>query len=144
MHEAEFSKFSVSLIGEEGSPRKKGDFSNLTFEKLCAWINRMQISEEVKKECVLILKKYPHSALKSFVQNFQNVHLRIAQANARKKLRENDGDVELGEEGYVGTRKNDDFDDKKEQEQAIEGLLDLPKTESQTDFFPEVKKEIHE
>ena len=138
MHEAEFSKFSISILGEDNNPRKTGDFSNLNYEKLCNWINRMEISTEVKKECLLILKKYPHSALKNFVKNFQNVHLRIAQANARKKISESN--VELGDDGYVAIRQKEQIVEPEE----FDALPDLPKKQEQTDFFPEVKKETNE
>lgn len=138
MHEAEFSKFSISLLGEDNNPRKRGDFSNLTFEKLCNWINRMEISDEVKKECILLLKKYPHSALKGFVNNFQNVHLRTAQANARKKIQSEQDSMELGEKNYVGS-KNSGQIEPLIQEDESQDLPDLPKADQQTDFFPENK-----
>lgn len=141
MHEAEFSKFSISILGEDNNPRKKGDFSNLTYEKLCNWINRMEISQEVKKECLLILKKYPHSALKSFVHNFQNVHLRIAQANARKNISEKN--IELGDSGYLSARqkeKIDSFEKENTTEEISNNVLpEIPNNKEQTDFFPNVK-----
>lgn len=144
MYEAESNNFKLSIMGGDKNPRKRGDFSNLNYEKLCRWIAHMEISEEVKKECILLLKKYPHSALTSFVRNFQNVHLRLAQANARKKLRENmeTETVQLGESGYVSMREKENVENEQKNadfEAENEKLPDLPKEENQTDFFPEAK-----
>lgn len=133
MNEAEFAKFSVSLMGQEGQERKRGDFSNLNYKKLCRWISSMQISEDVKNECLKLLKKYPHSALKDFVKNFQNIHLRTAQANVRKKV--DSTKAELGDEDYVPLKDEESFRPEKENEE----LPEVPKIDKQTDFFPETK-----
>ena len=133
MNEAEFAKFSVSLMGDDGQSRKKGDFSNLNYKKLCRWIASMQISDEVKSECIKLLKKYPHSALKDFVRNFQNIHLRTAQLNAKKKQIEST--PELGDENYVPVSQEVNQDSKEKQDE----LPEIPKIEKQTDFFPEAK-----
>jgi len=133
MLEAESAKFKLSLTNE-GNVKPRGDFSNINYEKLCKWISSMEMTEEVKKECLLILKKYPHSALKGFVKNFQNVHLRNAQANVRKN-RNNDVVNEIGEEAEGIIIKEEIYE--AHQSEDEEKLSDIPKTEEQTDFFPQ-------
>jgi hypothetical protein len=132
MLEAESTKFKLSLTNEgKGNPR--GDFSNINYEKLCRWISSMEITDEVKKECLLILKKYPHSALKGFIKNFQNVHLQNARNNV-KKNRDNEID-EIGEDTKVFLNEEEKFNENHKQDE--EKLPDIPKTEEQTDFFPQ-------
>jgi hypothetical protein len=132
MLEAESTKFKLSLTNE-GKPNPRGDFSNINYEKLCRWIGSMEITDEVKKECLLILKKYPHSALRGFVKNFQNVHLQNARNNV-KKNRENEI-VEIGENTKVFEEEK--FNENHKAHEDEEKLPDIPKTEEQTDFFPQ-------
>ena len=113
MLEAESTKFKLSLTNE-GKPNPRGDFSNINYEKLCRWISSMEITDEVKKECLLILKKYPHSALRGFVKNEI---------------------VEIGEntKGF----EEEKFNENHKAHEDEEKLPDIPKTEEQTDFFPQ-------
>jgi hypothetical protein len=72
----------MNVIGEDG----KSPFFDrpLTLERVHSWIRRHDIEEPVVEELVLLVNKYPNSALSSFVKNF-DTHLGKARENATKR-----------------------------------------------------------
>jgi hypothetical protein len=83
MAEANRINLGVGVFGEDG----KSPFFDipLTLGRVHNWIRRNEdIEESVKEELVLLVNKYPESALSSFVKNF-NIHLVKARENATKR-----------------------------------------------------------
>jgi len=83
MAEANRINLGVGVFGEDG---KSPFFDNpLTLERVHNWIRKNEdIEESVREELVLLVNKYPDSALSSFVKNF-DTHLTKARENAKKR-----------------------------------------------------------
>lgn len=83
MAEANRMNFGMGVIGEDG---RSPFFDNpLTLERVHNWIMKNEnIEESVREELVLLVNKYPNSALSSFVKNF-DTHLVKARENATKR-----------------------------------------------------------
>ena len=82
MAEANRINLGVGVIGEDG---KSAFFDKpLTLERVHNWIRRHDIEESVAEEAILLVNKYPNSALSSFVKNF-DTHLNRARENAKKR-----------------------------------------------------------
>ena len=82
MPEANRINLGMGVIGEDG---KSAFFDKpLTLERVHNWIRRHDIEESVMEEAILLVNKYPNSALGSFVKNF-DIHLVKARENAQKR-----------------------------------------------------------
>ena len=83
MAEANRINLGVGAFGEDG----KSPFFDkpLILERVHNWIMRNEdVEESVREELVLLVNKYPNSALNSFVKNF-DTHLVKARENASKR-----------------------------------------------------------
>ena len=82
MPEANRINLGMGVIGEDG----KSTFFDkpLTLERVHNWIRRHDIEESVMEEAILLVNKYPNSALGSFVKNF-DIHLVKARENVKNR-----------------------------------------------------------
>ena len=83
MPEANRINLGMGVIGEDG----KSTFFDkpLTLDRVHNWIRKNEdIEESVREELVLLVNKYPNSALGSFVKNFDH-HLGKARENVKKR-----------------------------------------------------------
>lgn len=77
-------KIKISTGREEVDKRVPCDFSNLTLNKLFAWIDSKNLSSALKSELKRSASAFPHQALPNWQKNFDK-HLSKASSRLRKK-----------------------------------------------------------
>lgn len=74
----------ISILGEDGKPKKQASFKQITLSSTIAWIKSLNMDSEITQELIKIASNYPTPALPSIRSNI-NVLIAKIKNNITKK-----------------------------------------------------------
>ena len=94
--------FSDKYLSErEKSLRSKSQIKIFTLEEVQSFVINQNVTEEIKKDLLILLNKYPHAAYNNFIENI-NKNIQVIMEKRSEYIRQNnpnykDGRTSIGE-----------------------------------------------
>ena len=75
----------ISILGEDGKPKKQTSFKQVTLANTIAWIRSLNIDSEITEELIKIASNYPTPALPSIRSNINFLITKIKNNFTKKE-----------------------------------------------------------
>jgi len=139
--------FSDKYLSErEKFLRSKSKIKIFTIEEVQSFILSQDVNEEIKKDLLVLLNKYPHAAYNNFIENI-NKNIQVIMEKRNEYIRQTNPNYK---DSFNEKNKNtikkvsfEDIDEEAKKEAEIETELETEVENSSKSILDELKEELN-